>query len=88
MNWNNKIGLLVLLLLFLGCKETTESTVIPAVAWKINDVIEVETLSKIKSNPHIKIVDLRPIEEYKEGHIPGALPLSREEMSDSANPTP
>ncbi|MBT8234624.1 MAG: hypothetical protein KJO04_00390 [Bacteroidia bacterium] len=88
MNWNKRINILLLLLFFAGCKETEKNTVDHIDQWKSAQLVEAEIVSKIQSRPTIKFIDLRPIEDYREGHIPGALSLSRVELADPEHPIP
>jgi thiosulfate/3-mercaptopyruvate sulfurtransferase len=48
---------------------------LPAVLWAagVSPIIATEWLEKDLSNPKLKIVDIRKVEEFKEGHIPGAV---------------
>ena len=88
MSWNNRINILLLLLFFVGCKETERNTVDHIDLWKSAQLVEAEIVSKIQSRPTIKIIDLRPTENYNAGHIPGALSLTRVEMVDPEHPIP
>ena len=38
-------------------------------------LIETQELGKLLSNPQLRLVDARPLEEYRLGHLPGAVSL-------------
>ncbi|WP_297691054.1 sulfurtransferase [uncultured Eudoraea sp.] len=88
MSWNRALYILILLSVLFGCKETEKSTEDHSDQWKSAQLIEAEIVSKIHSYPTVKIIDLRPTENYLEGHIPGALSLSRAEMTAPEHPIP
>jgi 3-mercaptopyruvate sulfurtransferase SseA len=42
----------------------------------INPIVSVDWLQKNLDNPSVFVLDIRKIEDYKKGHIPGALSLT------------
>ncbi len=53
----------------------------------IGPLIEVGQLSKVLEHQNIKLVDLRPLEVYQNGHIPKAIQLWRPDIQDSTHST-
>lgn len=77
-----------MLVFLFGCKETEKNTEDHVYEWRSAHLIKAEILLDIKTRPGIKIADVRPVEKYSEGHIPGALSFTREEISNAENPIP
>jgi len=75
-------------LLFFSCKESKKTMDAPLDSWRSAQVIDAETLSEVIAHPNIKIADVRPIEKYQKGHIPGAISFTRTEISDADNLIP
>jgi thiosulfate/3-mercaptopyruvate sulfurtransferase len=42
-------------------------------AWDINPIVSTDWLQENLTNPKLVIVDVRKVEEYRTGHIPGAV---------------
>ena len=42
--------------------------------------VDLEDLERLRAQPHVLILDARPRLVYEIGHLPGALPLSREQF--------
>ncbi|MDH3698353.1 MAG: sulfurtransferase [Flavobacteriaceae bacterium] len=88
MSLNKKIAVLLLLALFIGCKESEKITSEDMDTWRSTPIIDAKTLSEIIAHPNIKIADVRPKEDYQEGHIPGSISFTRNEISDADNQIP
>ena len=81
MSW--RISLVLLSVVFWSCQneKVTEPSDLETGA-----LIEVTTLKKHLNEPQIKIIDFRKKEDYKNGHITGALNLWRSDIEDSSYP--
>ena len=88
MNWNKGIWLFSMLVFLFACKEADKNTEDLVYNWRSEHLIEAEIVSKIHSYQNIKIIDLRPTEDYKIGHVPGAISFTRDELSDPDNKIP
>lgn len=79
MSW--RISLVLLSVVFWSCQneKVTEPNDLETGA-----LIEVNTLKKYLNEPQIKIIDFRKKEDYKNGHITGALNLWRSDIEDSS----
>lgn len=47
--------------------------VLPAAARDLAPIVSAEWLEKNLSQPGLKVIDIRKVEEYREGHVPGAI---------------
>ncbi len=78
MNWKIR---LIIVFLFWSCQDNKSSLTL------IDDgsyLLEVETLQTVIDNPKIKLLDFRALDDYNNGHIPGALHISRGDIEDKS----
>ena len=68
MVWLKAVALAVMLLLPLAVTAPVQ-----AAARGIEPIVSADWLEKNLNNPNLVIVDLRKVEEYKTGHVPGAI---------------
>lgn len=80
MNW--KINILLFILVCSCQKEKLKSET----SNKDNYLIESSELKSMINNPKIKLLDFRTIEDYKKGHISGAMHISRKDIEDTTFP--
>jgi thiosulfate/3-mercaptopyruvate sulfurtransferase len=78
MNW--KINIIVLALIFSGCKQ---EKVVDFVIVEDNYLIEADELKTIAKQPNIKIIDFRKKDSYNTEHIVGALQMWRTDVEDT-----
>ncbi|MEQ9302164.1 MAG: sulfurtransferase [Cyclobacteriaceae bacterium] len=53
----------------------------------IEPLIEAVQLSQVLNDQNVKVIDLRPLERYQDGHIPGAIQLWRTDIQDGTHNT-
>lgn len=81
MSW--RISFIFLLITFWSCQNEKVSELNEL---ENSSLIEANTLKKHINNPNIKLIDFREKEEYRKGHISGALNLWRSDIEDSSFP--
>lgn len=84
-----RIRIVLIILCFSSCKDdktiTTVNTQNQSLkSFETNYLIEVDELLKIANDTHIKILDFRKANIYKEEHIEGALNIWRSDIEDSS----
>lgn len=65
---------------FTGCQPVDQS-----VDRTFSPLIEAIQLSEMIDHDNVKLIDLRPLERYQIGHIPGAIQLWRTDLEDSGH---
>ncbi|GAA4809962.1 sulfurtransferase [Litoribaculum gwangyangense] len=88
---NLRIDIIVIILLFFGCKKVSNQSPIVVeddLASIVTNqyLIETEELSLVINNPNIKLIDFRTPELYSEGHLPGAINIWRYQVEDDSYP--
>ena len=80
MNWKNSILLLVI------CWSCQNNNVKAITETDVDYLIEATELKSIINNSNIKLLDFRKKEDYDNGHIVGALNISRSDIEDKNYP--
>lgn len=75
----------LLIFLFVACSDSQHQINLDEAAIFDTKIIEVYELEQLQFDVNMKILDLRPKEEYDLGHIGGALLVSREMMEDTTS---
>ena len=83
MYWRTNIFILAMLVL--GCKTERKDRVI---AVSEGSLIETHELNAHLENPDLKIIDIRNVEAFSKGHLPGALQISRKDMEYTGDTLP
>ncbi len=92
------MGLMLVLASFLawglsGCTATpaapmTAAPAVPTVAVTLAADVSVEEVHAVYQQPGVTIVDVREVDEYKAGHIPGALLIPLSELEQRVKDVP
>lgn len=88
------LGLLIVLVLGLaacgGQANTADTTVVEASAdvATLPDTVDVQTVSAIKEQDNVIVLDVREQSEYDEGHIPGVVLIPMGEVSSRLSEIP
>ncbi len=72
-----------------SCKENTKritDTIEMSAYHSTEHLIEAIKLQKMQADSSYKIIDFRPVEDYRKGHIPNALHLWRNDIEDESYP--
>ncbi len=81
----NKIGLVLLLLFFLSCKERRQPLA-DTEQIKLPPLVEVMDLQHKMTDTELMIIDMRKPEFYHQGHIEGAVNIWRDQIEDTNYP--
>lgn len=81
MNW--KINIILFVVFFWSCQD---EKVTKTNDLEIGSIIEISTLKKYLDEPQVKLIDFRKKEDYRKGHIPGAINLWRTDIEDASFP--
>jgi thiosulfate/3-mercaptopyruvate sulfurtransferase len=80
----SRILFLIVIIIQWSCENTISKEKNISSVFETKQLIEVDNLARILNDDNVIVVDLRKPEQYKEGHIPGAINIWRNDMENDS----